>query len=164
MEIRLTPIAQIGQLKQHWHRKSQRKRGSVGEVAEEKRTRESPVLLLWMAPYLVPKVINHSPAILPLGVFLHHNIADRRTVNITWSAHHEEGLHSYPVAREKKSRNCEPRKKNQVYTQDTFTLERDSSFVICTQVSRDTRSIVSFSFSQFDTVNRSKDSSEFFHV
>ncbi|TGZ55396.1 Uncharacterized protein DBV15_08576, partial [Temnothorax longispinosus] len=39
-----------------------------------------------MAPYLVPEVINHSPAILPLGVFLHHNIADRRTVNITWSA------------------------------------------------------------------------------
>lgn len=49
-----------------------------------------------MAPYLVPEVINHSPAILPLGVFLHHNIADRRTVNITWSAYHEE--ESYPLS------------------------------------------------------------------
>ncbi|KAL0121879.1 hypothetical protein PUN28_006989 [Cardiocondyla obscurior] len=43
-----------------------------------------------MAPYLVPEVINHSPAIPPLGVFLHHNIADRRTVNITWSAPRRE--------------------------------------------------------------------------
>lgn len=39
----------------------------------------------WMAPYLVPEVINHFPVILPLGVFLQHNTDDRRPASITWS-------------------------------------------------------------------------------
>ncbi|GAB1865941.1 hypothetical protein CAJAP_07020 [Camponotus japonicus] len=68
-----------------------------------------------MAPYLVPEVINHSPAILPLGVFLHHNIADRRTVNITWSAHHRE--ESYPLLPKRRNHGIagSPSKKIQVY-------------------------------------------------
>lgn len=91
--IRLTPIAQISQLKTHWHRKSlgwERERRRGGGRRER--------AWCWMAPYLVPKVINHSPAILPLGVFLHHNTADRRTVNITWREHH--GRIPWPFSRE----------------------------------------------------------------
>lgn len=36
-----------------------------------------------MAPYLVPKVINHFPVILPFCVSLQHNLGDRRPANIT---------------------------------------------------------------------------------